>query len=143
MRSKTVMFVLALVIQAAMPSPSRAEVKKGMLSVAVTDPAGKSVPNATVSIKNGSGETTKAQAASPGFYNALDLPPGDYEVTVTAAGFAAGSASVTLAAEGAQRIDLTLATAKDSSKEQPAAAKKASTPARFFASVVRYLKSFK
>lgn len=55
----------------------------------VTDPAGASVPAATIAILNSdTGATRDIQSNEAGVYVAPFLPPGNYEVRATAAGFA-------------------------------------------------------
>ncbi len=69
--------------------PARAQINTVDLSVTVTDPQGQRVPNATVSAKNlATGQSRAAKGAEPGLYVIVGLPPGDYELSVAATGFA-------------------------------------------------------
>src|ERR1700757_4468436 len=60
----------------------------GAISGTVRDGSGGAVGNAKVSIQNeGTNAETKVTADSSGFYNASQLQPGLYTVTVSAGGF--------------------------------------------------------
>jgi carboxypeptidase family protein/TonB-dependent receptor-like protein len=68
--------------------PAHAQVAGGNLSGTITDPSGRVVPQAQVSIENVStGITTSVTTNSDGFYIAANLLPGEYQVTVSAKGF--------------------------------------------------------
>ena len=106
---KVVLVVAVLAIIAAILSPLPAQNQNATLTVAVTDPAGKAVANAGVSIKDSTnGETRDNKTNSAGIYTALNLTPGDYQVTVSAEGFAATSVEVTLAPGEVRKIDVAL-----------------------------------
>jgi hypothetical protein len=79
------------------------------LSGTVTESSGKAVPNAKVSVKNiATGQSADTPADATGTYTLSNLTPGDYAVSASAEGFAAGVAKVTLAPAGRQTLDLTL-----------------------------------
>jgi hypothetical protein len=66
----------------------RAQVAGGTLSGTITDPSGGGVPNAQVEIKNSAtGITRTVTTNSEGFYTAVNLLPGNYDVAVSASGF--------------------------------------------------------
>src|ERR1700682_2373379 len=68
--------------------PARAQLAGANLSGVVMDTSGRSVPNATVSIKNvATGVTREVQTNSDGLYSAPNLLPGSYDVTISAKGF--------------------------------------------------------
>jgi hypothetical protein len=80
-----------------------------VLSGTVTDPAGKPVAGASITVKNvAAGQSTETRTDSAGFYDALNLMPGDYEVSVAAPGFSTTVAQVTITSSGRQTMNLTL-----------------------------------
>jgi Carboxypeptidase regulatory-like domain/TonB dependent receptor/TonB-dependent Receptor Plug Domain len=88
-----------------MSIPVYSQVVGGTLSGTITDASGAAVPNATVAIKNGAtGVITNAASNAQGLYNAPNLLPGTYEVTVTAAGFDTKAISNVILAVGAQQV---------------------------------------
>src|ERR1700692_4712988 len=69
-------------------TPLRAQVTGATLSGTVSDTSGGVIAGAQVSIRNIATDITKDAAShSAGFYTAPNLPPGTYEVKVTAQGF--------------------------------------------------------
>src|SRR6201990_264047 len=70
------------------PCPILAQTATGSVGGTVTDPTGAVVPNAQVTAHNvATGVDTQATTNSAGIYSIRFLPIGQYEVTVTAAGF--------------------------------------------------------
>ena len=81
--------VLVCVFVAGVTATARAQINTVDLTVNVTDPQGGGVPNATVSAKNkATGQSRSAQSGETGRYVIVGLPPGEYELTVEAKGFA-------------------------------------------------------
>jgi hypothetical protein len=79
-----VLFMLVLLVSA----PVRAQVAGGSLSGTVTDPSGGGIPHAKLVIKNvATGVERSATTNADGFYTAVNLLPGSYEVTITAKDF--------------------------------------------------------
>jgi hypothetical protein len=97
------MVALAVLIS----GPLRAQV--GALSGTITGPSGAAVSVATVTVKNSAtGQATETQASSAGLYSVPNLAPGDYDVSVSAPGFDAKTARVTLGPAANQRLDFAL-----------------------------------
>ncbi len=85
-----------------------AQEARATVSGTVTDSAGKSLPNANVSVRNAnSGETAEAHTDAEGHYTIANLPPGDYEVSASAESIGTGSTKVTLSG-GEQTVNLPL-----------------------------------
>jgi hypothetical protein len=81
-----------------------AQVVGGTVSGVVTDSSGSLVPSATISIKNvGTGLLREAQSNDAGFYTITNLIPGEYVVTISAAGFKTILESHLILAVGEQR----------------------------------------
>ena len=72
----------------------------------VRDPNGGLVPNASVTARNkATGLSRDAQTNDEGFYRIINLPPGEYEVTVEAANFSRASLPAVVLTVG-QRADI-------------------------------------
>lgn len=70
-------------------SSAFAQVESGDLVGTITDASGAAVPDTTVEAVNvATSIRTVVQGSSSGLYRVSNLPPGDYRVTATAAGFA-------------------------------------------------------
>jgi hypothetical protein len=68
--------------------PALAQKITGDISGTVTDPSGAAVPNAAVNVLNlGTGEKATATTNEVGFYRIVNLPPGQYRMTIDVQGF--------------------------------------------------------
>src|SRR4030088_3106131 len=104
----TLLVLLLMII--IRPGQANAQVAGAMLKGAVTDPAGASVPKAQVSIIDvATGITHNITTDAAGTYAAANLRPGDYQVRVTATGFAVEVGSgITLTVGAQQVLDISL-----------------------------------
>jgi Carboxypeptidase regulatory-like domain/TonB dependent receptor-like, beta-barrel/TonB-dependent Receptor Plug Domain len=106
----TTIEILAAVLL-ALPAVARAQAT-GTLSGVVTDPTGAVLPGATVEAKNqGTGQLRTATTSTAGFYTVPLLPPGDYELKASLAGFTTVTRSrVRVTVAETARVDLALQT---------------------------------
>ena len=78
-------FVMATIL---FPYVLRAQVAGGILSGTITDPSGRAIPQAQIVIKNlATGVERAVTTNGDGFYTAVNLLPGAYQVTISAKGF--------------------------------------------------------
>ncbi len=96
---------LAVVVSVLSPSPLRGQVVGGSVSGTISDKSGAVVANATVSMKNlATGVTTAVTTNSQGLYSIPNLLPGNYQQTVSAAGFENSIRSGLVLTVGAQVV---------------------------------------
>lgn len=101
--SSTALLAVLLLTPLAAPAQTTAT-----LSGRITGVTGMGIANARVSAKLGNGQPLQAFTSEAGLYTISNLPPGDYDVTVTADGFTSKTGEVTLAAGGQQKLDFSL-----------------------------------
>ena len=108
--SKAMRFLTGLAIAGFIFIPLQGQTGTATLSGTVVDSSGTAVPNAKIAVKSAAtGQSTDVQANQTGAYSIANLAPGDYEVSISADGFGAKTANVTLAAGGKQTMDFALA----------------------------------
>jgi outer membrane receptor protein involved in Fe transport len=109
-RLRRLLQVFALLSILAAPAQLRAQVSGATLSGTVTDTTGTVIPRAEVSIKNvATGIAVAVTANSDGLYSAPNLLPGEYQVIVSAPGFATlVQAGLTLTVGAQQVLNFTL-----------------------------------
>lgn len=118
--AKVAVGAVVLMIVSLLAPCLRAQEAEGMLSGKVTDSSGAAVANAKVSIKNlATDQSTEAQTDAAGTYKVEKLAPGDYEVSVTAEGFAAKTEKVTIAAGTPLAFDAVLTALPSAPQAQP------------------------
>src|SRR5260370_26750228 len=79
------MFLMGVIL---FPAAMRAQVAGGTLSGTITDPTGRAVAQAQIVIKNlATGVERTVTTNTVGFYTAVNLLPGEDQVTISATGF--------------------------------------------------------
>src|SRR4030088_2464989 len=109
-RFNLVTLLVSLLMIIIRPGQANAQVSGAMLKGAVMDPTGASVPKAQVSIIDvATGITHNVTTDAAGTYAAANLRPGEYQVRVTATGFAVEVRSgITLTVGAQQVLDISL-----------------------------------
>lgn len=106
-----VVFTFAAAV--CLPTTSQAQTSTGELAVTVSDATGAVVPNATVTVTGSqTGNVLRTLSSNDhGLVNAPLIPPGDYDVSVTAPGFKTTlRRSIPVSANSVQNIQVTLET---------------------------------
>jgi len=103
-------FVFLAALICLISGPVYSQVVGGTISGTITDVSGAVIPGAKVSIKNtATGVVTTSTTNANGLYNAPNLLPGPYDVTVTASGFETEiQRGITLTVGAQQRLNLTM-----------------------------------
>jgi hypothetical protein len=79
------------------------------LAGTVTDPLGKTVPGATITLTNvATGQAAEIRADLAGSYAVPNVMPGDYDFSVTAPGFSSVTDRVSITSEAHQTVNLVL-----------------------------------
>lgn len=91
-------------------APVSAQVITGTITGRVTDPSGSTVPGAEVKVSNTqTGVDHRSSTNDNGYYTVPALPPGDYQVTVRAAGFKQQTRSgLAIVSDQIARVDFTM-----------------------------------
>ena len=101
----TALVALTVILFAMLPLRARAQVSGATLTGTVSDSSGAVIPNVQILIKNeGTHEVRSVTVDSAGFYSAPNLLPGQYDVTVTAPGFATTVQKGVTLTVGAQQL---------------------------------------
>lgn len=106
--TKSVLALFALA--ATLPSAANAQVLYGNLTGNVSDPQQAAITGATVTIKSAAtGYTVDAKTDDRGVYDIRNIPPGVYDIRISAAGFTAFEVKeITIAANNIARVDAPL-----------------------------------
>src|SRR5579863_10594994 len=84
-----------LIFGLVLSGDANAQIASATISGVITGASGAAVPNAKVSVKNAATQNSvDTQTDSSGHYNVTNLTPGDYEVSVSAAGYSTNSVRV-------------------------------------------------
>ena len=99
-------FIACLGVLLLLVSSAVAQETTGGLQGTVKDPSGAVVPRAQVAAKGSSLVGTKeVETDGSGYYHFANLPPGDYSLTVTAAGFRTAKRDLILQGDGDVSIE--------------------------------------
>jgi len=75
---------ILLMVVIIFPAALHAQVAGGTLSGTITDPTGRAVPQAQILIKNvATGVDRTVTTNTDGFYTAVNLLPGEYQIRIT------------------------------------------------------------
>ena len=89
--------LLGIMLSLALIAPLPAQLSNATIKGTVTDSTGAVLPNVSVELLNtGTGEKREMQTSGAGIYTFNGLPPSDFSVKVTAAGFSEWSGTLTL-----------------------------------------------
>jgi hypothetical protein len=107
---RSLLLYVMLTFAVLLSNPAYAQVAGATLAGTVTDTSGAAVPNAKVSIKNGStGVERDITTDSAGFYSAPNLLPGVYDITASAPGFSTyRQTGITLTVGSSQTLSISL-----------------------------------
>ncbi|GAC1680639.1 MAG: hypothetical protein PVS2B2_19120 [Candidatus Acidiferrum sp.] len=106
----TLVAAAALLLGLFLSVPTQAQVAGGTLSGTITDPSGGEVPLAQVVIKNvATGVDRTVTTNTNGYFTAVNLLPGEYQVTVSANGFnTVAKSGITINVGSQQTFDVAL-----------------------------------
>jgi hypothetical protein len=106
----TISAVLAFLF--VIPGHLCAQAGDGRVSGKVSDPSGALVSEASVSARSAAGKTSTAKTDRSGAFEFRALPPGKYQLSVSAPGFEVSTRDVDVTAGQSQKVDISLAIAK-------------------------------
>jgi hypothetical protein len=113
MKSKLIQSALysaILCLLSLIAHPAHAQVAGGSLSGTITDTSGASIAGAQVAVKNtATGVARTVETNSEGFYSAVNLIPGVYDISISASGFnSAIKSGITVNVGGQSLFNLTM-----------------------------------
>ena len=105
-KEKLILFtVLAMLASLGAPWAIKAQVAGGSITGMVRGESGAAMPGVRISITDLASSVTRTVTTNAdGFYNAADLPPGIYEMNVSAPGFVTQVVTTITVATGAERV---------------------------------------
>src|SRR5215831_6510157 len=80
----------------------------GRIHGRVSDPSGRVISAAVVTMKNAKGETLTARTDDSGAYELKAIPPGQYSFSVSADGFAEYTRDIEVGTAQDQKVDVSL-----------------------------------
>src|ERR1700682_5639565 len=116
-KEKLILFtVLAMLASLGAPWAIKAQVAGGSITGMVRGESGAAMPGGRISISDLASSVTRTVTTNTdGFYNAADLPPGIYEMNVSAPGFVTQVVTtITLATAGGRGLSVALCPADTS-----------------------------
>src|SRR5450759_2156572 len=100
---------LALLLLLLTAVPSTGQVRGTTISGSISSPSGGPIANAAITLKNlATNEARSFTANANGSYELPNLPPGKYEITASAPGYAPASITVDVAADSGAPANLVL-----------------------------------
>jgi hypothetical protein len=102
------LLILMTVVLGSLVAPMRGQGPTSTLQGRVLDPSGAVIPQAQVTVTSPSGKAVSAAADAAGSYQVRGLAAGDYTVNATTPGFAAFTATVTLAAGQSKTLNIAM-----------------------------------
>ena len=107
--ARTAIGVGILVFPLLLLESARAQVSGAALTGTITDSSGAGVSNARISVRSlDTSQLTTTQSNPAGLYSLSNLTPGEYEVSISADGFATQSVKTTLTGGGSVTLNATL-----------------------------------
>ncbi|HXY06338.1 MAG TPA: carboxypeptidase-like regulatory domain-containing protein [Terriglobales bacterium] len=107
--ARTAIGVGILVFLLLLVESARAQVSGAALTGTITDSSGAGVPNARISVRSlDTSQLTTTQSNPAGLYSLSNLTPGEYEVSISADGFATQSVKTTLTGGVSVTLNTTL-----------------------------------
>jgi hypothetical protein len=95
-----------------------AQNSNGTISGTVSNPAGQGIANAKLSIKNlNTGQAQTLETSPAGAYTLSDLAPADYEISVSADGYASTVQKITLIGGATEKVNAVLTSQASQSQE--------------------------
>jgi hypothetical protein len=126
--SKCILVVGIVSFQLMLAQFLNAQAPRGTISGTVTNAAGQGIANAKISIKNlNTGQSQTSVTDPAGAYSVADLPPADYEISVSADGFVETVQKVTLTDGTTEKLNAVLTSQAQSQENLPNAPSRSKT----------------
>jgi hypothetical protein len=107
--AKPVAVVVVALLFVSDATPASAQEPVISLSGTITDPSGKTVADAAISVRNvATGQSMETRSDSDGRFQVNNLAPGEYEVSVSAPGFRTSVSTARIGAAAGETLNLAL-----------------------------------